>query len=146
MEASLVFPIILGLLFFLILLIFHLYGRAVLSSKAYGGAIRASGLREDELSSFLLKYKGFGSVEEDVLGSWDGKLSLYREKGKVTVDIQAEMLMPIPFISVEDKLGVIHKVKAVHMDAVKIIRNTRMLEEAAESLKEDEDGDESGGS
>lgn len=142
-EASLVFPIVLALLFLLILLIFHLYGRVVLSSTAYGGAIRASGLKDDDLHDFLSRYKGFGLVKEETLGSWDGKLFMYKEKDRMIVDIQAKMFIPIPFIPAEDKLRVGDKVKAVRMDAVKIIRNTRMLEEAVESLKEDGDGERS---
>lgn len=135
-EASLVFPIVLGILIFLILFILYLHGRVIADSVAYGSAIRASSLKENEWNDFRSGYKGWIHSRNEMTGHIAGGMDIREEKGEIYVDITTSMGFYVPFIPLRDELKTRNRVRAVQVDEVKIIRNTRMAEDMIELIRE----------
>ena len=141
-EASLVFPIILGILMFLIFLMFFLHGRVVMSANSYAGAIYSSNLKEDELNMYLNQYRGFHHSKRDALGIWFGNAELQNIGNRTVAQTKASMFIPMLFISSGENTKVNIKGIAAKSEAVKIIRNTRMAEDVLDLMGENKENSE----
>lgn len=140
MEASLVLPIIMGIIIFFIFLLFFLNGRVIISSKAYGGAIYAASLKEGELEAFMKEYNGFKVARSDIMLDSSGSSKLVLDKAKLSAIIDVDLVIPMPFISSADNSRVFIRGNAVRDNAVPLIRKVRMVK-AAINVIEDKNKD-----
>lgn len=135
-EASLVFPMILGVLLLLIYLLFFLHGRVVLSANAYGSAIRLSSLNKYELEYSLKEYNSFSYSKELLLGHWTGTSSVTAKADIVISKISATSPLAVPFLNTAENLKVSVNGMANKSDAVDIIRKIRLAIKLYEKVKE----------
>lgn len=137
-EASLIVPIVLGGTILLIMVMFFLHTRVLMSSAMYGRVIHASGLKEDDFERFMEKYRDMEPDSEMYTGSRVQNYKIRLSKDRITASMDAGMNFFVPFFfSRDESTGI--RVQAIKTDPVKIIRNSRMAEKLLEAMNQKEE-------
>ncbi len=134
-EASMLFPIILGMIILLIYILFFLHGRAIISANAYGGAISACSCNQEDLLKKINEYNGFNSSKTMSVGYFYGAASMKEHNNLLVSKIKAKSYNYVPFLSSDKFFRINEKGTAVKKNAVDIIRKTRLTLDMIKIIK-----------
>ena len=94
-EASLLFPIILTVIVFIIYGAFYIHDRAVLDAAAYGAALRGSEITSEKGDIFAkVKEAGERAIEDRLLATRDVDMDIEIGKDKITVKNRGDFKIP----------------------------------------------------
>lgn len=133
-EASMVFPLVLGGIIFIIYLGFYLYNASVIKQVSYIAALRGSQLRErssEQIKTYIEEQLQQLSEEKLLTGreiKQEIAVSFYEIKVKVKMDMTPWFLRGVPYM---DKIWEIKKeAKVSRINPVDIIRGVRKINES----------------
>ena len=132
-EASLLMPLILGGIIFVIYLGIYLYDVCTLRQVSYIAVLRGSQLKDtssEEIKNYADK-QADQLMENQILAKENVQTEISVTKNKVKVNITAKITMPFAeFISEEIGLwNMENEAEAYRLDPVDIIRNVRKINE-----------------
>ena len=125
-EASMLFPIVLGMVILLIYILFFLHGRVIISANAYGGAISVCSCNKEDLLEKINEYNGFNSSKTMLTGYFYGTASMETYNNLVISKIKAKSYNYVPFLNSDRFFRINEKGTAVRKNAVDIIRKTKL--------------------
>lgn len=140
-EASLIFPFIMGVIVFIIYISFFLHDRSVMKSCAYQAALKGSMIRTSVADMEKEARKAAEYNIDGLLLMTDGLQTSVSVSGKdVTVSYSGTLRIPqgplYMAIAGTDGIEVRGEASASQKDAIEFIRKTRAIKNAAGSLAE----------
>lgn len=140
-EAALIFPLIMGVIVFIIYMSFFLHDRAVMKSCAYQAALKGSLIRtsESDMRSEALKAAEY-NIDGLILATENIKTSVNISGSEVTVAYSGNLSIPqgILFMKIAgtDSILVEGKATAYQKDAIEFIRKCRMAKNLINKISE----------
>lgn len=133
-EATLIFPMILGGIIFTIYLGFYLYNACVINQISYIAALRGSQLTEGSSKEIRLYVEEQLQqlMKEKLLGKGEIKQGVVVDFSEIKVKVELKMTVPvmeeIPFV--EQLWKIKSEAKASRVNPVAIIRGVRKINES----------------
>ncbi|MCR5107143.1 MAG: pilus assembly protein [Lachnospiraceae bacterium] len=88
-ELSLLMPVILGVLIFIIFLGFYLHDRCILTKACYYAAMKGSEQTDDD-NAYIVSEEALNEVINNrLIGKWESRESIYVDEEKITVSLEA---------------------------------------------------------
>ena len=140
-EAALIFPLIMGVIVFIIYMSFFLHDRAVMKSCAYQAALKGSLIRtsESDMRSEALKAAEY-NIDGLILATENIKTSVNVSGSEVPVAYSGNLSIPqgILFMKIAgtDSILVEGTATAYQKDAIEFIRKCRMAENLINKISE----------